>query len=163
MTCLYRAKTITSDEVGEIDIGDYEYIDFSKTNYRTIKIGNYKILTRRIQNDLFWNGYEFVFETTQGDNYKGYINLNCNPEFDFLSKFELLIKPHMTGCKRNIKYAILKSNYKDFELNNKRHDSKQQFEIMMRYGIDLDKIEFMSYNEFVKKFIDKVRHLNLNI
>ena len=40
--------------------------------------------------------------------------------------------------------------------NEKKFSEKEKFEYMINYGVDLDKVEFMSYMDFMEKFFEKL-------
>lgn len=138
------------------------YCDTSHWNMAKGKIKVKEIIIKNMHERLIGNW-------TQIDNY--WIDSMILPpeindfRFECGSDCRLMLSPMQisitTEKNKDISDIILLYNNQDYiGLGDKVIDDKKKFEIMMRKGIDIDKkldmIHFMSYHEFLGRFVERM-------
>lgn len=114
--------------------GDIEIIKKGFAKCKCIKIGDYDI------RDFYNCGYN--------------IQCNCYPTYDFLTVLGLSF--WISSWESHIQFYLRESG----SINKIRlwdeYNELNRFQYMTRYGVDLDKIQFMSRKEFMERFFEKV-------
>lgn len=145
-------ELITMDymvNLNKIDMKDMKDIDKKLVNFRG-RVGNYEI--------EFFDKEMVIINEFGGKYYGTHWIYRCRSDINILAKCNINIV-YCDGAFMKIyideEFGKLSIFEEDFANG---YGEKGRFEYMVRYGVDLDKIEFMSEREFYGRVIWAISH-----
>lgn len=141
-------RILESFAITSIRIIKYQLLtDFSK-----IKALRFAPSNKRFEFNIY--GYDIEKTITTND-----LLFYCGSKNDFLSEFYVNIMFE----KKDIMFVRIGKIYTDNKIHifdEVENNDQTRFEYMIRYGIDIEGIEFVKVEKFMEAFIDKLREFN---